>query len=434
MRDPSGNTWSDQNHFYRSVNESQSQIIRKLESIAGSSAVLNKALLKAHFLTNDIVSVEKIPFIVYPHEWCDSQLSDAASLTSRVSNEIARYDLELKDASAYNVIFKNCQPIFCDYGSFQVASGNHWHAFGQFLRHFYYPLWLAKFRDVPAFQWHKMSRDGVSLDLIKKIVRPSLLATPILRLLTFSKTESKQQTVINEFDSSKRRGVYKGCDWLLNTVSPKVHGTYWADYESDRAHYDDEDLSCKRDFVSKALAFTSESFVLDIGCNQGEFSLLCESMGASVVALDFDHDAIEGLYNKSKGKNVYPLIANFDDIAGPVGWIGGEIIPLGERLFKSFDLVLALAVIHHLAVTGSLPFNLIFKSLASFTKAYLVVELIPETDPMLITLCASRGRQPSEFAISSQYEALTAFFDIVKEEKLVKSDRILCLVKLKAKK
>jgi hypothetical protein len=54
---------------------------------------------------------EVIPFISYPYEWSFNQLKDAALVTLQIQKMALKYGMCLKDASAYNIQFRNGKPI-----------------------------------------------------------------------------------------------------------------------------------------------------------------------------------------------------------------------------------------------------------------------------------------------------------------------------------
>jgi hypothetical protein len=73
-----------------------------------------------------------------------------------------------------------------------------------------------------------------------------------------------------------------------------------------------------------------------------------------------------------------------------VGWANSESSTLLARLEGRFDLVLMLAVIHHLLLLEQIPLRAIMELCARLTKKFVVVEWVPATDPMFMSLM--RGR------------------------------------------
>jgi SAM-dependent methyltransferase len=186
-------------------------------------------------------------------------------------------------------------------------------------------------------------------------------------------------------------------------------------YESQRLHYDDQAIAAKRDAVRNWLARFAPQRVVDLGCNAGEFSRLAADAGAHVVCLDGDHEAIQTLYRGSAGdRRLFPVIANLDDLCGGRGWEGSEHPGLLDRLCDwRADLVMALALIHHL-MTASIPLARIASFLGKLTQRWVIVEFIDESDEQLQLLCRQRRRHPAEFGLQAQRsEFEAAGFDVV---------------------
>src|SRR5690349_19500630 len=77
------------------------------------------------------VLAPRVAWVSQPTEWCRAQLVDAAHLTLDVAERALPSGFEIKDGSAWNVIFDGCAPVFCDHLSFEKISRREWHAFGQ---------------------------------------------------------------------------------------------------------------------------------------------------------------------------------------------------------------------------------------------------------------------------------------------------------------
>jgi hypothetical protein len=129
-----------------------------------------------------------------------------------------------------------------------------------------------------------------------------------------------------------------------------------------------------------------------VGANTGEFSALAATLGASVVALERDAAAAERLFRRAQAQQL-EILAVHADLARPspaAGWENSESLPLLQRLEGRFDLVLVLAVIHHLLLMEQIPLPRILELLHRMTNRYLVLEWVPVTDPMFQSLL--RGR------------------------------------------
>jgi cyclopropane fatty-acyl-phospholipid synthase-like methyltransferase len=123
--------------------------------------------------------------------------------------------------------------------------------------------------------------------------------------------------------------------------------------------------------------------VLDVGTNRGWYALAAATRGASIVAIDTDSTGVSRLYSDAVAQSlsVLPLIMDFRN-PSPARGLCGELCPAAwDRL--GCDLVLALAMVHHLALLQRLTFDHIIASLRRFTKRCLLVEFPTPEDYMV---------------------------------------------------
>jgi SAM-dependent methyltransferase len=167
----------------------------------------------------------------------------------------------------------------------------------------------------------------------------------------------------------------------------------WAAYTTNRAHYSTDELNLKRDFVRQALGIAAPEVVLDLGANTGEFSELAAN-GARVIAVDIDEQSVSGIAARAGERklDIHPLVGNLTQPTPAEGWKNAETRSLLARLVGACDLALVLALMHHLRITGGIPFAEIVDLLASLTRRHLVFELVPPADAMFSAM--ARGREP----------------------------------------
>ena len=192
-RDPSGFIFTKDNIIFRAINN-----IYKENYIYFMESGLYKELCSKNYIIpheeteelNNIISDEnifkiikpkKIPFITYPYEWCFSQLKDAAILTLKIQKIALKYNMILKDASAYNIQFLDGKPIFIDTLSFEMYNGDStWIAFNQFTKHFIVPLILMSYKDIRLNQLLISNIDGIPVDLANNILPISSKLNPFV--------------------------------------------------------------------------------------------------------------------------------------------------------------------------------------------------------------------------------------------------------------
>ena len=173
---------------------------------------------------------------------------------------------------------------------------------------------------------------------------------------------------------------------------PAGAASSWSEYQGTLTHYTPEESRRKLEWVRSALDTAKPARVLDIGANTGEFSALSAEMGAEVVALERDMESADRIYRMARERNL-SIQTIHADIARPtpaVGWQNQESPALLPRLEGHFDLVLMLAVIHHLVLMEQIPLPAILALCHRLTLRHLVVEWVPVEDPMYQSLM--RGR------------------------------------------
>jgi len=382
------------------------------------------------FSTSSLGSIEspRLPFVSHPDEWADSQLFDAAALTLEICDRLASVSHELKDASAWNVIFDGCRPVFCDHLSFQRIGGPQWWAFGQFVRHFVLPLSVSRWRGMPSSEVFRVHRDGLQPSRARELHGLHRFFTrqwPLMMAAKESNARADRRTA-----TPYHARLVQFLRWQMATLKPRQipHGG-WASYEATRSHYGEASIRQKRSVISTWIENVRPRWVLDLGCNLGEFSMLCAQHGAKVIAADFDPNCIDALYRAQRGnRSIHPVVANLDDLAGGRGWAGWEIPGLPARLAGLSDVVLALGLVHHLAITHAIPLNEVVAFLRQCTQRYVMVECISESDPLVIHLCQQRGRQAAEFSLAGQLACFGQEFRVLESIELEGTERRLLLL------
>lgn len=424
---------------------------------------LREPLSPAHFLRSDLAQVwvrerrlidfalrdpltvtsRRVQFVTHPFEWCDAQLMSAAQLTLRLQREAVDAGHDLKDASAWNVIFDGTQPVFCDLLSFVPLRDRRWWAMGQYVRHFLLPLLLSRERGMRSFQSFAVWRDGVPPPVARRLIGPAIFVTRYGPLF-FGQTGSaagvhSAMQSLPEVSAGAaapfRRGLHTALEWMLAGLVPAASGRRstpgWSGYEEDRPHYAGQSLNKKRSTIDEWLARIRPEWVADFGCNKGEFSRMAAERGTHVVALDADHESIQQLYRTSPPHlRLYPIIAQLDDIGSGRGWAGIEHAGLAQRLQDRFDIVMMLALVHHLAIGASIPLAALAAFARTCTREWVIVEFIDEADPQLMSLCAQRRRRTNEFSLARQQAAFVdAGFQVEAEVDLFPAKRSIALLR-----
>jgi|SRR6185369_4240295 len=431
MRDPDG-----------TIEFQPQKVVRRLKPNAAAKQFLHSELATGlvragmlvpyEFTNSNTVESPHVAFVSYPFEWCDAQLHLAAQLTLDISRQILSVGQELKDASAWNVIYQGNLPLFCDHLSFQPIVTAQWWAFGQFARNFLLPLVISGQRGLRPHQIYSTYRDGIPPDVARKMLGLKRYLTRYWPLMVSGQRVSATDAPVQKQGKHFHSSLYSFCQSMLNGGKPRKTRSHWADYIQTRQHYSAAAATDKYRQVAQWLESTKPAWVVDLGCNTGEYTLVAAAAGASVIAVDQDHDCIQELVlSQNNSRTIHPVVANLGDMVGGRGWCGDEFPSLMTRLHQKADVLLMLALIHHLAISEGVYLKKIAKMANHITRQYLIVELIDETDSMVLQLCDQRKRVPGEFSIAEQVAAFSQYFTTIASYSVPNTLRTLCLLQRK---
>jgi len=445
FRDPSGFLFQEAGSLLRQVNQSYRENYDHLMTSGLHETLTDKGLLIPHqeastdlARTEDAYRVLKpqpVPFISYPYEWCFSQLKDAALLTLDVQKKALDFGMTLKDASAYNVQFVRGKPVLIDTLSFDLyREGQLWPAYRQFCQHFLAPLALMSYKDVRLNQLLRTYIDGVPLDLAGALLpfgtRLTFSLLSHIHLHARSQKHFAERTVDTDQRSMSLRSFQALIDNLESAVRKlkwRPQGELWRDYYEESSYTSDA-LEAKKRLVGQYLDRVRPNIVWDLGANVGLFSRVASDSGALAISFDVDPECVELNYLESLRRDeehILPLLLDLTNPSPGMGWQHEERMSLMER--GPADAVLALALIHHLAISNNLPFGKIADFLAKVGNS-LIVEFVPKGDQQVQRLLASREDIFTEYTQQEFEAALGQHFEIVDSSGLPDSNRTLYLM------
>jgi SAM-dependent methyltransferase len=188
-------------------------------------------------------------------------------------------------------------------------------------------------------------------------------------------------------------GVLQSCRSHLNRVEPRPADSAWSNYLDRKSLYTPAQLAQKEAFVTDALAISRSRTTLDAGANEGRFSFLAATRGSSVVAIDSDPVVTGSIWREAsrRGLDVLPLVVDLTRPTPASGWRNRETTSFLDRARGRFDLVLMLAVIHHMLVTERIPLEDLLDLTAELSRDYVLIEFVAPEDPMFQRIV--RGRQ-----------------------------------------
>jgi hypothetical protein len=343
-----------------------------------------------------------LPFVSYPYEWTFSMLKDAALLQLKLTRETLADGVGLKDATPYNVQFIGSRPQFIDAGSFEKRrKGDPWYGYKQFCEMFLYPLMLQAYLGVQYQPFLRGSVNGISPSTMRKLLPASLLHPRKGRLthvvlhaaaserFADSNTDVKQATAKAGMNAQVLDATMRKLEKIVQKLTLGDKKSTWSNY-SERGHYLESSLDEKQKFVRDAVASAPRKQVWDIGCNDGIFSRIASAHSDYVVAMDADPLVIDRLYNQLKSEKndkILPLYVDLTDSGGGIGWRGQERPGVFDR--GNPDIVMALAVIHHMAITFNVPIASQLDMFRDLTPE-LIIEMPHADDPMVRKLLTNK--------------------------------------------
>lgn len=389
-----------------------------------------------------VLEHDRVPFVSYPYEWSFSMLQDAAKLQLELGIAAIDAGLNLKDATPYNVQYIGSQPTFIDIGSFEkLPEGQPWIGYRQFCMLYLYPLLFQAHKDIPFHPWMRGSIDGIQpIDAIKvfglldRLRRGVFLHTSLHARLDRRANKSgpgsaEENKTTRKVKPKQLKAQLESMHRLVSKLKWKTGETSWSGYRQSNTYSDDDDKR-KQAFVAEVAAAEKPGVTWDIGCNDGAYSRIAAENSDRVIALDFDHATIEALYRSLREEGntqILPLVSNLADPSPALGWRGLERKTLVDR--GAPDLMLALAVIHHVSISANIPVA-DFLQWARDMGTTLLIEFPKRTDPMVRALLANKheGANP-DYEEGNFERELEKRFTVERREELPSGDRILFLAK-----
>lgn len=409
--------------------------------IVRTESELSQDILKSVGIAwSGVLLHERVPVITYPYEWSFSMLRDAALLQLELMQEALAADAIFKDATPFNIQFHGTKPVFIDTPSIvRLKHGGLWEGYRQFCQMFLYPLMLQAYRGVDFQPFLRGRLDGISpqqfnsLTSFRDMFRKGVLAHVFLH----SKLRQTQEpSKVERTDESLRKSGFqkeliennvRGLRKLIQKLDWNPKSSTWSDYDADSEPVR-LDAAAKEAFVSEVIASTRWKQTWDVGCNLGRYSRIAAKHSDLVVALDSDHLTIDRLYKALQTEdvnNITPLVYDPADPSPNLGWRCLERSRFAER--GQPDLILFLAVIHHLVFTSNLLLHDVISWLAEQNSA-LVIEFVDRGDPQVKSLLANREDVFFDYKREEFDAAINRHFDIRQSLTLSSGTRTLLFV------
>ena len=379
----------------------------------------------------------QIPYIVYPFEWCFKQWKKMLLNYLEINKIALRYGMILKDASSYNFTFINHECILFDTSSFTFfREPETWKPYLQFCEEILAPFALMHFNSP---YWSRLSGSyitGLPLGLVTKELswKSHFNITCLLHLHWHAKYKNKKdrngalKSVIG-FTNIQLLSLWEQLtDNLKNWGIKPDNEKKWINYYDEGIKSPDY-LQDKENTISEWIQNILPNTTLDIGANTGKFSFIAAKYSKTVLALETDAYAADQLYTASsliKEQNITVIHADITEPSPSLGWANAEKKALRDRI--QGDLLLALALIHHLSISKNIPLAFIANEFSKLSSNYVIVEFIPLQDNQLQSLLENRKEADySNYTEEIFTEEFSKYFELIRTHICENSERKIFL-------
>jgi hypothetical protein len=408
--DPVGRLFWRDGNLYRGIRQPRSRFYRDLLDAGVIHDLVTRRLLidtwPTDWSTQEyplILQHRVLPIVSFASEWCASQLKAAALVVLDLEIALRARKLTLVDINPWNVLFDGVRPLYVDFSSIAPLSESHvWMGRNQFEEFFLNPLLL--FAKGLGRVGRRLLSDpwvGVKdIDLERMNILPRSQRSPTAIAIAATKRFAKMtiprplhpkfkeltrslhtwtQTADRNRDALPSIIALRDRVDALSTSGPP---TPWGGYYSRNfpGFVPSSNWTLKHRSIHQIIQETKPKTLLDIGSNRGWYSQMAASCDIRVIAADSDESSVNELYANARTAElgIHPI---FMDVRfpEPAGGPGYKFFAPATQRFRS-EMVLALAIVHHLTFTWHLNFDQIVDSLDGFSSRWLVVEFIGPHD------------------------------------------------------
>jgi len=462
-RDPAGFVFIRDGRVYRQVAPAYADDYRLLmDSGLYEKLVAEQLLIPHEEVEAGTLLPLQLPVISYPCEWSPDQLKDAALLTLKIMRIAIDHGMILKDASPRNIQWLNARPLFIDTLSFERYDPAHpWIAYRQFCESFLFPLYLHHYfrqgihRTLAAYPEGMPAGALLPLLPLKSRLRAGVWLHVVLPAIVVNSGKAGRVGKARpagqiSFDKRKLLLLIGNLEDSLRGLRTEAsHAIGWSRYYSETIMsqaYVQEKEKLFREMIA-AIDFGS---ALDLGANDGYFSQILAEKKARVIAVDDQWACTNTLYraaataasegiasptsegnsSRASGGHIYPLCVDIAEPTPASGFANTERSSFTER--AQCDLVVALAVVHHLVLTKNIPFGLLADYLAILTRQWLIIEFVPVSDEKASALIRDKPVFHKPYDPDAFEAQFALLFSIEQKQLIPGTERILYLMRKKA--
>ena len=434
--DPNGFVFHFEDKIYRGISRGKEKFYR---SLFENGTV--RTLIRHHDLVDSeptsmqipeagcdfVIEHRKIEPLTYCVEWSPSMLQRAARSLMELNLALAENDCLLQDAYPWNILFEGTRPVHVDFTSIVPAHEQNllWPAYQQFLNFFLYPLQLASMgkgalaRSLLLDYIHGVSLDDLNRHMSFRYKLRHPVSFAMNRALGWANGraqnhpgwkvdlgQSLSQPDPNGANRKLRLRFFKGLLKKIEAAGTTPGPDRWVNYYEE---FEGADPEIKINLMDRLLNRIQPQTVLDLGCNRGRFSILAAQHGARVIAVDGSESCVDALYRNASADDyaITPVVGNVLNPTPAFGFMSGQFPSMVTR-FRS-EVVLCLALMHHLHINGRQPFDRIARLLDALSSRAVIFEYVdPEDANNRLLDC---GRE-IHYNLESVSGALSRFFKI----------------------
>jgi ribosomal protein L11 methylase PrmA len=383
-----------------------------------------------------VLASPRLPFISYPYEWSFALHRKAALLHLDLHLAALERGFDLSDASAYNVQFQGASPVFIDHLSLRpYREGAVWAGHRQFCMQFLNPLLCHTLLRIAPNSLFRGTLEGIEPEFLAPLIplRKKLSWTVLVHVVMQAALQHRAsgqrpaaRKKLRSVSVSKVAfaSMLQGLRRAIAAMKAPGGATVWSDYAQCNS-YGAAEADAKRRFVQDMVSKARPRQLVDLGCNSGDYSEAALEAGAGqVIGFDFDHGALDLAAARAEAKKLdfLPLWLDAANPSPSQGWKQSERLGLAERL--NADAIIALALVHHLAIARNIPLDAVVDWIVGMAPVG-VIECPDKSDPMVQQLLALREDIFAGYDHEHFVDHIARRARIVRQEKLGQGSRLL---------
>ena len=379
-------------HIYRAVSIEKAELMRDVHERISMTKELNEKIVMTRIAADGILSDisplvfehELIMPISYAFEWPPAMLKDYVLYMLDLIISLHNAGLAINDLASWNATYCKGRFQYIDYSSFAIKTMSVYDI-ELFLEFYIYPLVLVS----------KHIERGI------KFFRPDNLASfnDLSGYLDDNERKECLEMRQNCLDMASHGRIKECCILMKNyidSISMQITSlTYFPNYQVK--YYEklrnEFEWSTKQKNVLKLVRMANPRTLLDLAGNMGWYSVVVSNDLDYAITVDIDFGISNITYKllkKYKINNVLPACFNLVAPSpafqrnNPIST--NSIQPTIKSAMERFncDIVLALAIEHHLIMSQGLTFEELAEHMATFTKRHLIMEFIEPNDEFII--------------------------------------------------